>query len=103
MKEIIENLIKIDTIAQKTLNNANSLKDNVDTEIQTEKIKIAKNIAEKSQIRIENIKEKRQNEISAAKKEIDKNSESIINKLEQTYQASHKSIEKQIFDNIITS
>lgn len=102
MSNIINQIIEIDAIAQKRLEDAQKISLTMKEEIEAKAEEIKSTIMQKCENRIQNVlaieKQCADEKIALIKAE----NEKLIQKLEETYSNSHKQIENDIFQKIIT-
>lgn len=97
----INRIIEIDSIAQKRLNDAYTVKDDVKKELLEKNEQMKKAIDEKTNSRIEHINEIEEKMAREKIEEIDDLKNNKIKKLEQTYLSTHQKLEQDIFLRVI--
>lgn len=101
MLNTINKIIEIDSIAQKRLNDAYLIKDDVKKEVLEKIEQTKKAIDEKTNSRIDHINEIEEKKAKEKIEEIDELKNNKIKKLEQTYLSTHQKLEQDIFLRVI--
>lgn len=102
MTSIINQIIEIDSIAQKRLNDAHAIEEEIKRQIVQKKQYTNDIINEKAAARIEKIEEIEQQYANEEMDRIKKEFDSKIARLEDIYTNTHEAIEAKIFNQVIT-
>lgn len=100
MSNIINQIIEIDSIAQKRLDDANKYKEQIKQLILQKSEQTNEFITNKVNSRVEKIFEIENQYAEHEKDRITSETDEILNKLEQSYSENHLQLEKAIFQNI---
>lgn len=101
MSSIINQIIEIDTIAQKKLNDAMLMKEEIKQQVIDKAKQTNALIDEKTNSRIKKIEEIETQYAQTKKEEIKLQNDETLEQLEKTYVSMHEQLENAIFNRII--
>lgn len=101
MSSIINQIIEIDTIAQKKLNDAMLMKEEIKQQVIDKTKQTNALIDEKTNSRIKKIEEIETQYAQTKKEEIKLQNDETLEQLEKTYVSMHEQLENAIFNRII--
>ncbi|MEG0693609.1 MAG: hypothetical protein RR444_11090 [Oscillospiraceae bacterium] len=102
MANIINQIIEIDGIAQKRLDDANKVKDQYLIELNEKKAQTTKALEEKTRLRIEKVLSTETKFAEEQKAIIKNETDATIKRLEDIYIQNHEKLEQDIFNNVIS-
>ena len=102
MPNIINQIIAIDEIAQKLLNDANHVKDQYIVELNQEKEQITSHLSEKTLVHIDKILATETKFAQEQKANIKQDTDVTIKRLLDIYNQNHEKLEQDIFNNVIS-
>lgn len=102
MPNIISQIIEIDMIAQRRLDDANKIKAQYNVELNEKKAQTAKALDDKTKYRIEQILLNEQKLAQEEKAVIKSQTDTAINRLEDIFNQTHEKLEQDIFNNVIS-
>lgn len=101
MKSIIEDIIEIDSIAQKRIDEAQKIRDEISNQIKLEKEQLNSDLNERAEARIVKIENTEKTHADEQKAKIAKETEEKISKLTQSFDGIKEKLEKEIYQNVI--
>lgn len=102
MKNIINQIIEIDAVAQKRLDDANKIKEQYLQELKIKSQEVNEKLEEKTKNRIQKILVTESQFADEQKSNIEKETQKVIERLEETYKTNHEKLEQDIFNNVIS-
>lgn len=103
MVNIINQIIEIDGIAQKRLNEANEIKNQYLNELQEKTVAVNQELEKEAKIRIDKVLVAETKLADEEKARISKETAQVIARLEETYSKNHNKLEQDIFNAVISS
>ncbi|MFZ2539922.1 MAG: hypothetical protein WAX04_13665 [Oscillospiraceae bacterium] len=102
MANTINQIIEIDAVAQKRLDNASKIKEQYLQELSEESDQTNKALEEKTQSRMEKVLSTETQYAEGKKAKIKDENDATIKRLEDTYNQNHQKLEQDIFNNVIS-
>lgn len=103
MPNIINQIIEIDSIAQKKLDEADRLKLQLEEETRNKIEETNALIRQKAAEKIDSIRSEEERRAASQMEEIQKEQEAAISRLEKIYHEKHEQLEQDIFNNVLGS
>lgn len=100
MATIIDQIIQIDSTAQKRLDEAEALKLQIQQETKEKIAETDALIAQKAQEKLNRIQEEEERLAAEQKQEIEARTAETIARLEKTYEQKHEELERELFENV---
>lgn len=101
MATVIDQILSIDAIAQKKLDEARELKARMREEIDAQIAQTAAAIARKTEEELQKLRQSEEEETQKAKRKINMKTEQAISQLERLYADTHADLEEKLFQNVI--
>lgn len=101
MPSIIEQILQIDSIAQKKLDEANAFQHQLLVDSESRKAELDAAVAEKMETELAEFSGALQQKTSREKQEIEKQSQEDVSRLADLFAQNRARLEKDIFENIV--